>query len=54
MGLVDFFKFFFCLLVAGIQVGVVLARQLFVGLGNILGLGRALHSQKFVIIFVRY
>lgn len=54
VGFVDFLKFFFGLLVAGVEVRVVFAGQLFVGPGNVLGLGSPLYAQKFVIILVRY
>ena len=54
IGFVDFLKLLLCQLVAGVEVGVVFAGQLFVSLGDLLGLRCALYSQKFVIILVRY
>ncbi len=52
VGFVDFLEFVFRLLVARIKVRMVLTGQLFVSLGNFLGPGPALHTQKLVIVFI--
>ena len=46
-------EFFFRRLVAGIDVGMVLARQLAKRLTNLLGGGGFLHPERFVIVFGR-
>ena len=50
VGFLDFLEFFFGSFIAGIQVRVILARQLAERRANILQAGLARHSQHFVII----
>ena len=53
VGFLDLLKFFFGGFVAGIQVGMIFARQLAVGCADVLHRGFARHTQQFVVIGFR-
>src|SRR5262249_28667760 len=50
IGLPDVLKFFFGGFVAGVDVGVILARQLAVGFFNIIRCGGARHPEDFIVV----
>ena len=47
-----FLEFFFCLLVAGISVGVMLQRQFSVGLFDLIFAGGTINAKQFVVVLL--